>query len=470
MNEAERLRAALSECGLFQEGEPEAAPPEPPPEELNSVESNVLENSNISTVYNISEGTAAELREESSGILEALDRVFSGDATNARRPNPANVNHPKVSVAESRPADSAVAARQPSTLEHLIQAAAAAGAERLHLESDGEVLRGFLNHNGNITEIGAVKRLELDGMFANRSAACAEMVINFQDAERTVQIKQIRTRAIERFVVTGLPAWTPESLEVLGFDADAASHVRQFMKMERGGLVLVVSARGDSAHATVQVLAREYARLGRMVASRIPIDGARASRKIIEFPADTAVRDMLQIEPDGFVFGPAPEFVTMGEAVRAAAGGWRVFASIPASSVEGAIAMIRTLQLDASAFFGTRPFVLYQKSLRALCAACRQPVPTPDLLVKDCASLEVSAGESAFYKSAGCARCAGGFRGRFVVANYYNVEQLMSAASAADAAPSRAALYKKALAAGLSGKTSLDEVIAAREDLYQTQH
>lgn len=454
--EAERLRAALSECGLFQGlGEEESDGPVQPSD---TAESPAEE---IDPAGAQPQPQPAEV-ESGPGILEALDRVFDNkpDAP-AVLPAAPVPSRPPEPVHRMRQEGSAPEVR--SEIQPLLERAMAIGLEQLHLSRDGGAFAVSGRLCGQRLEVGSVTPSFIERAFAGRSAGAVEFRTVIHDVARSFVLCRVRTARDDHYTIQGLPRWSPASIADLGIAADTAAATSNLLQHDTSGLFLVLSRRGDAARATVEAAARECLRSGRMVATRIPADDPRGANRMVEFAKDAGVQDMMACEPDVLALGPCADFIGMGEAVRAAAAGYRVLASMPALSVEAAIAVLGTLQIDRTALLAAHPTFFLQTSLRALCGACRERCETPPRFDFDEAAVSPN-GES-FYRAVGCARCRQGTTGRILAAKLYENDFITFLAHGGEGAASRSQLFREVRSAAVAGRTSVEEALRLHDEL-----
>jgi general secretion pathway protein E len=304
----------------------------------------------------------------------------------------------------------------PVYLERLVRRAERAGASDIHLQHAGPQVRIAFRLDGVMTP-GETISGELAGRIFGRIKFLAKLKTYVESLPQDGRINRADLNSVTDLRVSTYPTVTGEKivlrlfresriarLEELGFPNAGVDELRRFLR-QGAGLLLLTGPAGSGKTTTI------YSCLGRLAES--------GDRHIItvEDPAEQVIPNVMQTEVNearGLTFAAAarhllrqdPQVLVLGEirdeetatvAVRAAATGHLMIATMHAGSCRGVWERLTTLCVDTAAAASVLDLVWNQRLVRRHCEQC---------------------------SGGGCERCLGtGFKGRLPVAEWFRVDE-----------------------------------------------
>lgn len=289
----------------------------------------------------------------------------------------------------------------------------------------------------------------------------------------TVHGEALRLRLLDRSAL-------PPDLSRLGLEPEPLRQLRSALHRPYG-LVLVAGPAGAGKSTTL------YAALGELTHDSVriatvedPVEHHLPGISQVQVTQDglgpaAAVRAVLRQDPDILVVGELRDFETAELCARAAVGGRRVIAALPAGDAAAAPVSLVHLGVEPHLVAAATSLVLAQRLVRKLCPECAGPDPTCTLQrLVDAGLPTAQARDARPRRGRGCKSCHGGFRGRAAIFEVLPVGDALREriAAGAGAAELRAeairlgmrALRQAALQRVLEGVTTLDEAVRATLD------
>jgi type IV pilus assembly protein PilB len=319
----------------------------------------------------------------------------------------------------------------------------------------------------------AEERLPQDGRL--RSVSEDGTAIDFR-------VSTLRTLYGEKIVMrlVGHSQGVP-SLEDTGLSASALDEVRQFLKHQRG-LVLVVGPKGSGKSTTLAAAlgSVQHERINIItiedpVEYRIPGVNQTEINEKIELTFASAMRSILRQHPDVVLIGEIRDADTLTVAMQAASG-LLVLSALSTDEAPSAVTRLTNMGGEPVLVAGALVGIVAQRLVRRLCSNCRrQYSPQADTL----RALNISQADAAvmpFHEAVGCDQCSHtGYRGRIGIYQVMRVtdrlRRLIAAGATEDQIGDAAreggmiSLGEDGLAKVKSGRTTLDELVRVVTDL-----
>ena len=218
------------------------------------------------------------------------------------------------------------------------------------------------------------------------------------------------------------------SLELLGFNADAAEAIRELAALP-SGLLLVTGPTGSGKTTTVYAALSEInTGLEKIITIEDPVEYELSG--VLQIPVNErkgltfarGLRSILRHDPDRILVGEIRDAETAEIAVQSALTGHLVFTTVHANSLADVVGRFRHFGLDMFGFMSSLNGVVVQRLLRQLCPVCAgKRVATLQEKAWLARHGFVEAVEVA--KAVGCVECHGsGYKGRFVVAEVHQLD------------------------------------------------
>jgi type IV pilus assembly protein PilB len=279
----------------------------------------------------------------------------------------------------------------------------------------------------------------------------------------------------------GVPA-----LEEIGMSATALEEVRHFLKHQHG-MILVVGPTGSgksttlgSALSAVKSEKTNIITIEDPVEYQIPGVNQTQINERIELSFASALRSILQQDPDVILVGEIRDAETAKIAMQAAQTGHLVLASLHTDDAPSVVTRLMDIGTEPYVIAGALVGVVAQRLVRRLCVHCRlQYTPPPDTL----RALNMAGSDAAtipLYKSVGCDQCNHtGYRGRIGIYEVMRVtdkmRRLISARAPEDQIREAAlsggmiSLGEDGLAKVKSGITTPEELIRVVTEVRETR-
>ena len=212
------------------------------------------------------------------------------------------------------------------------------------------------------------------------------------------------------------------NLDTLGFETKALDDFRNAVHSPYG-MILVTGPTGSGKSTTLYSALRETLDIADNVITvedpvEYQLDGVNQVavnvKRGLTFAA--ALRSILRQDPDTIMIGEIRDRETVEIAVKAALTGHLVLSTLHTNDAPGTVTRMLDMGVDPFMVASATVLVSAQRLAKKLCEECREEIEiNPEALLKLGALEEDIAEEYHIYRSKGCARCAGGYRGRFAL-------------------------------------------------------
>ena len=266
------------------------------------------------------------------------------------------------------------------------------------------------------------------------------------------------------------------SLDSLGFESKALQDFRNGIAAPYG-MILVTGPTGSGKSTTLYSSLKEMLRIEDNVITvedpvEYQLDGVNQVavnvKRGLTFAG--ALRSILRQDPDIIMVGEIRDKETVEIAVKAALTGHLVLSTLHTNDAPGTITRMIDMEVDPFMVASATVLVSAQRLARKLCVECREEVEIKPQAILNLGTVESDlAGGVHVYRPVGCARCVGGYRGRFALLETMPVTDAIKRVIIDDA--SVLELKRVALEEGMvtlrrcgvlnavRGKTSLEEVV-----------
>ena len=212
------------------------------------------------------------------------------------------------------------------------------------------------------------------------------------------------------------------SLAKLGFEEKCLQDFREAISAPYG-MILVTGPTGSGKTTTLYSAVKEII---------TPEDNFVTVEDPVEYQVDgvnqvqvnvksgltfaAALRSILRQDPDTIMIGEIRDSETIDIAVKAALTGHLVLSTLHTNDAAGTITRMVDMGVDPFMVASSTLLVSAQRLMRRICSRCRVEVKvTPEKMKKLGYLDEEIAEKPIFYQASGCARCAGGYAGRFAL-------------------------------------------------------
>lgn len=274
----------------------------------------------------------------------------------------------------------------------------------------------------------------------------------------------------------------PHRLDSLGYERRTLTDLRQSIRAAHG-LVLVTGPTGSGKSTTLYSCLREISTDGvNTTTVEDPVEFQMQGinqvqvqpKRGLTFP--DALRSILRQDPDIVLVGEIRDLETADIAVKAALTGHLVLSSLHTNDAASSVTRLVDMGVDPYLVASSVTCVAAQRLARELCTHCRQPADVSMRELQKLGLTEADCEGATLYKPNldGCARCHGGYSGRFAIVEALTFnEELRKMVLAC--APSHE-LQQVAVANGMEtlrrtgllnfvrGRTSLEEVLRVTVD------
>jgi len=129
-----------------------------------------------------------------------------------------------------------------------------------------------------------------------------------------------------------------------------------------------------------------------------------------------ALRSFLRQDPDTIMIGEIRDFETAEIAIKAALTGHMVLSTLHTNDAASTITRLLNMGVEPFLVTAAVNLVEAQRLIRKICAACKQPIPTPHDELKTLGATEQEIATAACARGAGCSVCNGtGYKGRIAM-------------------------------------------------------
>lgn len=455
-SEADRLRAALSECGLFQSAEAELNPSDLQQSDA-GVADNMLQNEQ-GAESNLQNATPTDSEMPAPGgdpaaILEALDRVFSQERGGSSLVNAimkdvaTHRSAPRSAETEAAPAN-ATKNIHPRILQ-IREEAVRHGIRRVFFAENAGGFRAYAHLGPRNIEFGQVERAALPEMQLKNASECVQ---RNAESNITVLFEKCPARYGARYWMRISHPEGCVPMESLVTDEESRRILAHAADSELGSFICIVSPRGEGADDLLDLLACEWARLGRRVVSCGVLTDPGADDGTVYLANEAGTRQAFAQEGQAYFIPAILDAVSARRAIIVALGGWNVAATLPAKSVHAARRLLTIYGMQAEDLIAARTIFVETAVLRNLCENCKQKDARAQERVHHLRRDGIAVDEGAYFTSKGCSQCTDGFHGSTLIVNVVRADQHSGLERAHDA------LLTHGLSAAALGKTSVDEV------------
>ena len=221
------------------------------------------------------------------------------------------------------------------------------------------------------------------------------------------------------------------TLDLLGFDAQAAQRIRDLANAP-SGMLLVTGPTGSGKTTTVYAALSEInTGLEKIITIEDPVEYELPG--VLQIPVNErkgltfakGLRSILRHDPDRILVGEIRDAETAEIAVQSALTGHLVFTTVHANSVADIVGRFRHFDLDMFGFMSSLNGVVVQRLVRRLCPHCAGQRAATDVEREWLARLG-QPGAVQVPVPLGCGECHGaGYKGRFVVAEVHVVDDVL---------------------------------------------
>ncbi|MDD3432641.1 MAG: ATPase, T2SS/T4P/T4SS family [Tepidiphilus sp.] len=264
------------------------------------------------------------------------------------------------------------------------------------------------------------------------------------------------------------------ALDALGFEEDILAQVRALLGMPHG-IFLVTGPTGSGKTTTLYAALRALDATGLKILTvedpveyQIPWINQVQVQPQIDLTFANVLRSFLRQDPDVIMVGEMRDGETAQIAVQAALTGHLVLSTLHTNTAAGAVVRLHDMGVERYLITSSVIGIMAQRLVRALCPACRAPVPPERRqAVADALGLPLP-GDATLFEPVGCPVCRGsGYRGRRAIHELLvldrAVKQAILAGADADAIDAAAVGKRSLLQDGarkvFRGITSAEEVL-----------
>jgi general secretion pathway protein E len=264
------------------------------------------------------------------------------------------------------------------------------------------------------------------------------------------------------------------SLDALGFEEDILAQVRALLGMPHG-IFLVTGPTGSGKTTTLYAALRaldatelKILTVEDPVEYQIPWINQVQVQTQIDLTFANVLRSFLRQDPDVIMVGEMRDGETAQIAVQAALTGHLVLSTLHTNTAAGAVVRLHDMGVERYLITSSVIGIMAQRLVRALCPACRAPVPPErQRAVAEALGLPLPP-DATLFEPVGCPACRGsGYRGRRAIHELLlldrAVKQAVLAGADADAIDAAAVGKRSLLQDGarkvFRGITSAEEVL-----------
>jgi general secretion pathway protein E len=219
------------------------------------------------------------------------------------------------------------------------------------------------------------------------------------------------------------------SLDLLGFDATSAAHIRELAELPHG-MLLVTGPTGSGKTTTVYAMLSEInTGLEKIITIEDPVEYELAG--VLQIPVNErkgltfakGLRSILRHDPDRILVGEIRDAETAEIAVQSALTGHQVLTTVHANSVFDVTGRFRHFGLDMFGFMSSLNGLIVQRLVRRLCVHCRGTRTPSEREQRWLQGAGVGGVLSSVPHAVGCTAChGGGYHGRSVIAEVHTID------------------------------------------------
>jgi type IV pilus assembly protein PilB len=210
----------------------------------------------------------------------------------------------------------------------------------------------------------------------------------------------------------------------LGFEPKALEDYQRAVKSPYG-MILITGPTGSGKSTSLYAAVREIVTAEEnFVTVEDPVeykmDGVNQVsvnvKRGLTFAA--ALRSILRQDPDKVMIGEIRDTETIEIAVKAALTGHLVLSTLHTNDAPSTITRMVDMGVDPFMISSSTLLIAAQRLVRKLCEYCREPIETPPkerLVELGFTEEEAEDPELTIHRPGGCAKCTGGYRGRFAL-------------------------------------------------------
>jgi type IV pilus assembly protein PilB len=281
-------------------------------------------------------------------------------------------------------------------------------------------------------------------------------------------------KAVMRILDAGSAAL---KLDTLGYEQQALDAIRKGINAAYG-MLLVTGPTGSGKSTTLYSCVQEVATPDLNVVTvedpveyrmdginQVPVNPKRG----MTFAG--ALRSILRQDPDVILVGEIRDTETADIAIKAALTGHLVLSTLHTNDAPSTITRLLDMGVDPFMVSSSLLCIGAQRLARKICEGCRQPLQLPEkeLLAVGYRQEELPGMQLWQANPAGCARCSGGYRGRFAILEALYLDDklkrmIVEGRSVQDlkaeaVAQGMLTLRRVGLLNAMRGRTSLEEVL-----------
>jgi type IV pilus assembly protein PilB len=329
----------------------------------------------------------------------------------------------------------------------LLEQAIRDGASDLHVEPNDDNIAVRVRIDGVLHDISEiplgvlrplVSRLKILGdldIAQNRSAQDGRFSLRIHGRPIDVRIVTVPTAAGESVVLRLLDP-VREALDVSSLGLTAAEEAR-FMPAFRApqGAVFITGPTGSGKTSTVYaVLSQVNSRDKSIVSVEDPVEyRLKGTKQIqinpragVEFP--NALRSILRADPDIVLIGEVRDAETARIAADASITGHLVLSTLHTTRAASAPMRLVDMGVEPYLVASALTMIAAQRLARRLCAACAEPMESPDYeLLRKLGATDEILGGATMFRAVGCPKCRStGYRGRLPILEIMPVSEGIS--------------------------------------------
>jgi type IV pilus assembly protein PilB len=265
-------------------------------------------------------------------------------------------------------------------------------------------------------------------------------------------------------------------LDQLGFEEKCLTDFKEAIGRPYG-MVLVTGPTGSGKSTTLYSAVREVMNDTENLVTvedpveyqieginQVPVNPKRG----LTFSA--ALRSILRQDPDTVMIGEIRDAETIEIAIKAALTGHLVFSTLHTNDAASTITRMVDMGVDPFLVASATNLVSAQRLLKKLCPACKESYEAPLERFLAIGYSKEEAKQATLFRAKGCAKCSGGYKGRFALLETLPVTDsvkrlIIQGKSALDIKElaleeGMLTLRRCALLNALRGKTSIEEVLS----------